>query len=177
MLTGDALVASAGSGTYIEPLTIEELDEIDQAIARAIDWLASNAQPDGSFTTLPDGQPGITSLCVLAMLAGGELPGEGAHGEKLTAAIDYVLKMQKPNGLLRLSGQLAKSSPAVSQPIGRSAVYNHAISALMLAEAYAMTPQDQSERMKHGIQQAIKLRSNCRIAPKIGPRIAAAGGI
>jgi len=74
----------------IKPLSIAELDEVDQAIARAIDWLASNTQPDGSFATLPDGQPGITSLCVLAMLAGGELPGEGPHGEKLAVAIDYV---------------------------------------------------------------------------------------
>ena len=152
------------------PLTDAEFDAMDLAIARAMDWIVANGQRDGSIATLPDGQPGITSLCVLAMLAGGELPDEGPRGEKLAAAIDYVLGTQKPNGLLALVGPRGEIVPqAVSQQIGRSAVYNHAISGLMLAEAYAMTSEDQSQEIKQGVEQAIKFSLKLQNRPKDRP--------
>ncbi len=153
-----------------DPLTIAELDAIDGSIARALDWIADSSQPDGSFATLPDGQPGITSLCVLAMLAGGELPGEGPRGKKMETAIDYVIGTQKPNGLLALVGPAGEIVPtAISQPIGRSAIYNHVISSLMLAEAYAMTSESQSQEIKRALEQAIKFSLELQGRPKERP--------
>ena len=152
------------------PLTPNELDAMDAAIVRALDWLASQGQRNGSFATMPDGQPAITSLCVLAMLAGGELPGEGPHGHQIESAIDYVIGCQKPNGILALVAPPGEIVPqAVSQPIGRSAVYNHAIVGLMLAEAYAMTSERQSQEIKRAVEDAIKFSIKLQNRPKDRP--------
>src|SRR6476659_1958711 len=43
-----------------------EWRRLDAAVDRALMWLAAQQQPDGSFPTLTQGQPGVTSLCVLA---------------------------------------------------------------------------------------------------------------
>ena len=61
----------------MEVLTSQEWERVDESVDRALAWLASQQQRDGSFPTLPHGQPAVTSLCVLAFMAHGHLPGEG----------------------------------------------------------------------------------------------------
>lgn len=162
--------SSSAQQSPAAPLSVAELEAIDDSIVRALDWIAASARPDGSFATVPHGQPGVTSLCVLAMLAGGELPDEGPRGQRMKAAIDFVLGTQKRNGLLALIGPDGKIVPArVDQLVGRSAVYNHAISGLMLAETYAMTSEDQSQRTKVGIERAIKFSLELQNRPKNRP--------
>ena len=43
-------------------------------------WLATQQADDGSFPTLPQAQPAVTSLCVLAFLSRGHQPGLGPYG-------------------------------------------------------------------------------------------------
>src|SRR6476620_8496915 len=43
-----------------------EWRRLDSAVDRALVWLAAQQQPDGSFPTLTQEPPGVTSLCVLA---------------------------------------------------------------------------------------------------------------
>ena len=62
-------------------------------------FLASQQQPDGSFPTLPDAQPAVTSLCVLAFMAHGHTPGPVLTA-KLGRAVKYIADCQKPNGLI-----------------------------------------------------------------------------
>ena len=122
-----------------------------------LDWIASTQQRDGSFPSIPYGQPAVTSFGVLAMLAQGELP-EGERGQQLTRAIDYTINTQKPSGLLAVIGPGGvKISRNVGHRVGQTAVYNHAISSLMLTEAYATTSSEQSERMRKAIERALKL--------------------
>ena len=45
---------------------------VDEAIQRAIAWIVSTQESNGSFPSVPHGQPAITSFGVLAMLAQGE---------------------------------------------------------------------------------------------------------
>jgi hypothetical protein len=119
-----------------DPLSDEELVKVDKAIEKALEWLAAEQNPDGSFPTMPHGQPGITSLCVMAFASQGHIPGEGPYGDKLSHAIQFIIDMQKPNGLLALVAPAAV-------PLTRSApmppiIYNHGMSGLALAESYGM---------------------------------------
>ena len=72
-------------------LTDDQWDEVDESVERALDWLASQQNRDGSFPTLPTGQPGVTSLCVLAFLAHGHVPGSEPYGSTIERALEYIL--------------------------------------------------------------------------------------
>src|SRR6185503_15103296 len=61
-------------------LTPDEWRRLDSSIDQALKWLVSQQRPDGSFPTLERGQPGVTSLCVLAFMAHGHSAGEGKYG-------------------------------------------------------------------------------------------------
>ena len=61
-------------------LTRQEWKEVDQSVEKALAWLLEQQAPDGSFPTLQHGQPGVTSLCTMAFLSQGHLPGEGKYG-------------------------------------------------------------------------------------------------
>ncbi len=141
-----------------QPLTEKEWSQVDQSVSRAVDWIVSTQEQGGSFPTVPHGQPAVTSFGVLAMLAQGELPDQGEHGQSLTRAIDYVLSTQKASGLLSNIGPRGKEiSHNVNHTMGQTAVYNHAISALMLSEAYATTSSERSQKMQRAIEQALRV--------------------
>src|SRR5262245_20058944 len=87
-----------------EVLSANEWQRVDPAVERALTWLAREQQPDGSFPTLDTGQPGVTSLCIMAFVSHGHVPGDGQYGKLLERAIDFALSCQKPNGLVTLLG-------------------------------------------------------------------------
>ena len=79
------------------------------------------------------GQPAVTSLSVMAFLSRGHQPGNGPYGDRLNRAIDFVLSCQLPNGLISLQTNDPSDPLETAQ---YAAVYNHAISGLMLGEVY-----------------------------------------
>src|SRR2546423_14986692 len=81
-------------------LTPGQWRRLDAAVGRALTWLANQQQADGSFRTLDSGQPGVSSLCMMAFIAHGNVPGKGQYGTRLERATDFVLSCQKPNGLI-----------------------------------------------------------------------------
>ena len=85
-----------------DALTPAEWKKVDAALERALAWMAIQQQQDGSFPTIPSGQPAITSLCVMAFLSCGHQPGSGQYGEQLNRAIGFVLDCQQPSGLFVL---------------------------------------------------------------------------
>ena len=116
---------------------------------------------------MPQGQPGVTSLCILAFLAQGEMPGEGIYGDQLTHAIDYVLECQKPNGLLAFvgpSGDIDPLGPFVWQHCTGS--YNHAITSLMLSEMHAMSDTLQTEKVHDALEKAVHFSLKLQKVPK-----------
>lgn len=150
-----------------EVLSISQREEVDAAVERGLDWLASQQQRDGSFPTLPQGQPGVTSLCVLAFLAHGHLPGEGKHGRAIERAIDYVIKCQKPSGLVALvAPRDAKINRVVGHEIGVTVVYNHAMGALALCEAYALDGTDRARQLEPTIERALAATLEMQNWPK-----------
>lgn len=121
-------------------LTEQGWQRVDRSIERGLAYLMSRQDADGSFSTKEDGQPGVTSLCVMCFLANGYLPGEGKYGDELSKAVAFVCSHQTESGVIA-SGH--PSGPKISRDfphqLGKSVAYNHAISSLMLCEVYGMT--------------------------------------
>jgi hypothetical protein len=137
-------------------LTPDEWRRVDDAVERALAWLSGQQQADGSFPTLARGQPGVTSLCLLAYMAHGHIPGEGQYGSRLAQATDFILECQKPNGLVTAYGpEGLRISREVDGEIGVTAAYNHAISSLALAESYGMSQSNKSATLERAINKAL----------------------
>lgn len=158
-------------GTPSEVLSPGEWKRVDDAVARGLKWLASQQQPDGSFPTIETGQPGVTSLCIMAFLAHGHVPGSGPYGKRLQLAVDYVLSCQKKNGLVTLHGpEGERITRQVSHEIGGAGAYNHGISSLVLSEIYGMSPPEKSRRLQAAINQAIAATLEMQRWPKDYPQ-------
>lgn len=133
------------------PLTQVELDKIDEALDEALKWLSTQQQPDGAFTSIPVGQPGVTGLCVLAYLSRGHQPDVGPYGKQLAQAIDFVLSCQHEDGLFCQ----ADYGHVGNYPMRHAAPYNHAVAGLMLGEVYGTTGGKEAGRIKLAIEQAL----------------------
>ena len=153
-------------------LTPQQWQQVDATVDRGLEFLAKQQQQDGSFETLPIGQPGVTSLCVMAYLSRGHMPDQGPYGKRIASAINFVLDCQQADGLLCdmkvVRPAWVKNTPA------HTAVYNHVISALMLTEVYGMTAGEQSQRIRKAIPKALAF--SLRYEDKIPKRPGDQGG-
>ncbi|MBK8101138.1 MAG: prenyltransferase [Planctomycetes bacterium] len=148
-----------------EPIKIadaEHLRACDAALARGLQWLAARQTPAGAFTGIVGhkrgddyleigtgmpvsqqeasghGHMGVTALCGMAFLAGGNLPDRGRHGAVVQRTLDYVTKHVHENGYISDAG---------------TRMYSHAFATLFLAEIHGMaggtTAKDALERAVH----------------------------
>jgi hypothetical protein len=148
-------------------LSPEQWRRVDGAVSRALNWLANQQQPDGSFPTLDSGQPAISSLCVMAFLAHGHVPGKGPYGARLQRATDYIVSCQKPNGLVtKLGPDGSQITREVSREIGAAAAYNHGISSLALSEVYGMSPPPRAHRLESAIRKSLSATTEMQYWPK-----------
>ena len=138
-------------------LKAERWKEVDASVERALTWLATQQQADGSFKSPDVGQPAITSFCLMAFLAQGESPADGQYHQQLTDAIDFIADQQKANGLISTKAPDGVPIPRAVEhwTVGAPSVYNHAISGLALSEAYGQCNPDQSKRLTPVIEKAI----------------------
>lgn len=147
-------------------LNEEQWKQLDASVDSGLAWLATKQRADGSFESIDLGQPAVTSFCLMAFLAQGESPSDGKYQERLTKAIDFIADQQKPNGLIALSAPAAAPIPrgliddqfegqSARSKVGIAVVYNHAISALALSEAYGQCGPEQSEKLANVIEEAI----------------------
>jgi hypothetical protein len=116
---------------------------VDKAVARGLEYLASQQKKDGSLT---DQGPriAITSLGVLSFLAAGETPDLGKRGSTLRAAIDFLIQ-QAPS-----DGYFGK--------VDGSRMYGQAMATLALAQAW-------------GVEQTDSRRARIRDVVKNGARV------
>ena len=146
-------------------LSQQQWDVIDVAVKKSLSWLATKQEADGSFQTVAGGQPGVTSLCVMAFAAHGHLPGQGEYGDSLTKAMNYIIGCQKRSGLLALE---VPNTEAIPRRVGRdasnNAVYNHAIAATALSELYGLAAGD--EQHARAIEKAIQASLEMQKWPK-----------
>ncbi len=137
-------------------LSPEQWSRLDRAVDRGLAFISKGQQPNGSFLTALEGQPGVTSLCIMALLARGHQPGKGPYGAQIDRAIDYVLDMQHP-----IDGSIM-STPA-DEIAGN---YSHAISGVMLAEVYGMTDAKRHERIRTAVMKALDYTRKQQLRPK-----------
>ncbi len=133
-------------------LTDEQQERLDRIVDKALKFLASQQKEDGSFPTQRGAEPAVTSLCVMAFLARGHMPGKPPYGQRIDHAIDYILKQQNPK-----SGAIYQRGPG--WPLRGN--YNHAISALMLCDAFpemngAYRDDEANSRRRERVEEAIR---------------------
>jgi hypothetical protein len=117
--------------------------ESEDAVERALDYLARNQEPDGRWTyverrTRPgEREPNahdtaITGLATLAFLAADHTPAnDGPYRETVTSAVNFLLAAQRANGDLR------GAQPGGGADAGN--MYDQGIATLALCEAAQMT--------------------------------------
>ena len=157
--------STESSSVNMEILTPDEWDKVREAIDRGLSYLASTQQRDGSYPAYPTGNPAITSFCVLSFLAQGHQPSQGDYGPPIDQAIDYVLDCQQTDGLItKIPPRNDDIDP--SRNPSHTAIYNHAISGLMLSEVYGMVNEIKSEKIRLAIDKAIQHTLNQQMLPK-----------
>src|SRR5436190_11196626 len=156
---------AAAPKSLMAALPAAKWQQVEKSVDRGLAWIASQQAADGSFNTLPSGQPGITSLAAMAFLSRGHQPGLGPYGERLNRAIDFVLSCQMSNGLITL---LPPGPVHEDKQPSHNAVYNHVISSLMLGEIYGQVSGQRAKRVKEAIGRALTFSRALRhIRPKL----------
>ncbi|MBM3953980.1 MAG: prenyltransferase/squalene oxidase repeat-containing protein [Planctomycetota bacterium] len=103
-----------------------ELVRVEAAVDRALEYLASRQDASGSW---PHGlsqqsNTGIDSLCLLAFLGRGHVPGRGPYRETVGRAVDGLLAARRPDDLLVRAGGHSHGP-----------MYEHGLATLALIEA------------------------------------------
>jgi hypothetical protein len=142
----------------------EQWQGVEKAVDRALSWLASREASSGAFPTYPSAQPAVTSLCTMAFLSRGHQPGAGTYGQGINKAIDFVLSCQRSDGLFSFQ----EPSPMhEDREASHTAVYNHAISGLMLGEVYGQVSGPRAKNVKTAIERALKFSLELQLRPKM----------
>ncbi len=155
-------IADANNTPNLKVLSAGQWQQIDTAVDRGLEFIARHQQADGSFMTLKSGQPGVSSLCIMAFLSRGHVPGMGPYGDQLERAIEFVLSTQHASGVLSIE---SRGGGGRGRPN-----YNHAIAGLMLGEVYGMTTGDLSNRIREAIPPALKFSRMRQTHRKRNPR-------
>jgi hypothetical protein len=101
------------------------------AINQGLAYLEATQIGNGSFGTGPhQGNIAITSLCGLAMMAGGHQPGRGRYGQVVTRALQFIVNMEQA---APRQGYLYNPAAPIHGPM-----YGHGFATLFLAEAHGM---------------------------------------
>lgn len=126
------------------------------AIERGLKFLAASQNRDGSWRTqggAGDYPVAMTSLAGLALMAGGNTPTQGPYSKNVSAALTFVLKSARRDGLI---AQLEEESHSM---------HGHGFAILFLAECYGMEedPQRQAQ-IRLALQRAIELTGRSQSA-------------
>ena len=100
--------------------------KVGACAGRALDWLANNQNPDGSWGDSSKGA--MTGLGLLSFLAQGETQESKAHGRTVSKAVDWLAG----NGA-KFDGRLSMAAT-----FSQSGVYEHAMATYALCEYYTM---------------------------------------
>lgn len=138
-----------------ESPALEKFKEpVDKSIDRALAFLAKSQLRNGSFASSMPRNTAISSLCVMAFLAKGHVPGSGPYGDVINLGVDYVLTEAKPNGLV------------VGDPSTHGPMYSHTIATLMLSEVSGMLDPNRQAKLDDALAKALKVTVSAQKMPK-----------
>ncbi len=146
-------ISQATAEEVLPGLSARQSTAVTQAVDRALFWLASTQQPDGSFPGPMGGQPAITSLAVLAFVSAGHLPGEGEYGEHLEQAIRYTLKCEITPGFFCATKPARFWQYNLASHTG---YYSQAIAGLMFTEVGGQLQGKLAEDVTAAVERALK---------------------
>ncbi len=130
-------------------------DEVDQAIARGIEFMASKQREDGAITDRQYDTT-MTALAIMSMASTGITPGStGEQGQVVRRALDFVLSDER----IDKDGYYGNRDG--------SRMYGHGIVSLMLTEMLGMgADREQDQLIQRRCQQAIGLILSAQSNPK-----------
>lgn len=101
-------------------------ENVKKATARALTWLATKQNTDGSFSdSRYPHNPAITSFALLAFLSQGHLPNQGTYGKNISKASRYLISCARQDGYM------------VGTRGGN--MYAHGMATLAMAEMWGLT--------------------------------------
>ena len=134
----------AVAGSDPEP---EITPELLEACQRGLVYLSGTQNNDGSFGLGRYGRNvGIASICALAFMADGHMPGEDKYGTVVEKTLDYVLSCSTESGLI------------AADSTSHGPMYGHGFATLFLGEIYGMNPGD--TRVRDALVRAVQLIVN-----------------
>src|SRR5579859_6898189 len=126
-----------------------------QAIDQGLAYLARVQHRDHSFgINQYRGNVAVTSLCGLAFMAAGHMPGRGKYGKAVAGALEYVLNQEESKSHAR--GRRGFLHNANATPHGP--MYGHGFGTLFLAELYGMVHDTKLKNdLKGTLERAFQL--------------------
>ncbi|HEX8914534.1 MAG TPA: prenyltransferase/squalene oxidase repeat-containing protein [Humisphaera sp.] len=131
--------------------------EVEQSVDKALAWLATKQGKDGakpgSWDTGRASTTAVTALTLKAFMARGHVPGQGKYGDVINGAIDYLLEVQRDDGL-------------VAGRDGNAVMYEHGIATAALGECYGMVDDARKARIEKALAKAVKLTLDAQAVSK-----------
>jgi hypothetical protein len=136
------LAAVPPASAFFEDAFVRLDPAAEQAVARAQRWIAGAQRRDGGWMTQHGrNNAGEIAYAILALMVNGSVPGEGPYGENISRGIQFLVNLQKENGLIIGNSE---SGP----------MYQHALATLALTECLGMT---QNPRIRAATIRAVDL--------------------
>ncbi len=147
---GQSAAPEAPIAAETPPSKPPEIDaRTSAAIEKGLRYLARTQNRDGSWRT--NGSTGgyptaMTALAGLALLASGSTPTEGPYARNVSAALTFVLKSARPDGLI---AQLEEESQCM---------HGHGFALLFLAQCYGMEEDPRRQvQIRQALQRGVEL--------------------
>jgi hypothetical protein len=134
---------AAEMGAENAPAEAEITPALEEAVRKGFEYLRRSQKPSGCFGEGRYGEHiGVTSLCGIAFMADGNVPGRGDFGDCVQKTLDFVLAHASETGLL--------VSDETHGPM-----YGHGFATLFLGEVYGMNKDD--DRVRDALVRAVQL--------------------
>ncbi len=154
------LITSFSNSTYAQDPTLRYGTGVSPTVRsindRCLRYLANTQLQDGSWKGSQKG-PGVTGICVMALMASGEDPDYGPYATHIRKALQNMIASQNPK-----TGYMGTR--------GHASMYQHGFATLALSEAYGAVREDllwqesdipQSRRRT--ISEALELGVRCAL--------------
>ncbi len=139
LLLALAVSPSLAAGARLPDLVTPE---IEQALRSGTSYLVRTQNRDGSWNNMGGWgsyPTAMTALAGTALLMSGSTPSPGPHARSVRKAVDFLIRVAQPNGLI-----------ATRLEEGRS-LHGHGFALLFLAQAYGMEEDRAKQKRLHDV--------------------------